>query len=129
MWSFVGRRKRRVWLWLAVEWASRRVVAWELGCRGAATARQLRAARPRRYQRHCRCHTAQWEAYTKALPAHQHRAHPKGSGKTNFVEAISCSLRRRCGVSVHKSCSFSKDLPMHTARIKTVIDNYNLTPQ
>ena len=38
-------------------------------------------------------------------------------------------LRQRGGVLVRKSCSFSKSLAMHTARIKIVIDNYNLTLQ
>jgi insertion element IS1 protein InsB len=61
------------------------------------------------------------------LPHWQHRCCPKGDGGTSVVEAINCSLRQRCSVLVRKSCSFSKSLPMHTARIKTVIDNYNLT--
>ena len=38
MWTFVGWRKRKGWLWLAIERASRRIVVWVLGCRGAATA-------------------------------------------------------------------------------------------
>ncbi|AWM34803.1 IS1 family transposase [Hymenobacter nivis] len=84
MWTFVGRRKRKVWLWLAVERASRRIVAWVLGCRGAATARRLWAALPPRYQRHCRYHTDQWEAYAKVLPAPHHRPHPKGSGRPTW---------------------------------------------
>ena len=53
LWTFVGRRKRKVWLWLAIERASRRIEAWVLGCRGAATAQRLWAALP---QRHCRHH-------------------------------------------------------------------------
>ena len=32
MWTFVGRRKRKGWLWLVIERASRRIVAWVLGC-------------------------------------------------------------------------------------------------
>ena len=127
MWTFVGCKKRKVWLWLAVERRSRRIVAWVLGCRGAATARRLWAALPRRYRHHCRYHTDQWEAYAKVLPAHHHRPRPKGSGSTSIVEAINWSLRQRCGVLVRKTCSFSKSLLMHTARIKIVIDNYNLT--
>ncbi len=123
MWPFVGRRTRKVWLWLAVERASRRIVAWVLGCRGAATARRLWAALPQRY----RYHTDQWEAYAKVLPARHHRPRPKGSGNTSIVEAVNCSLRHRWGVLVRKSCSFSKSLAMHMARIKIVIDNYNLT--
>ena len=61
------------------------------------------------------------------LPRWQHRPCPKGEGQTSIVEAINYSLRQRCCVLVRKSCSFSKSLVMHTARIKLVIDNYNLT--
>ncbi len=53
MWTFVGQRRRKVWLWLAVERASRRIVAWVLGRRDAATARRLWLALPPRYRRHC----------------------------------------------------------------------------
>ena len=123
----MGHKKRKVWLWLAVERASRRIVAWVLGCRGAATARRLWQALPKRYRRHCRYHTDPWEAYAKVLPKKAHRPSAKGSGQTSIVEAINCSLRQRCGMLVRKSCSFSKNLAMHTARIKIVIDNYNLT--
>ena len=48
MWTFVGRKKRKGWLWLAVERASRRIVAWTLGNRGEASARRLWLALPRR---------------------------------------------------------------------------------
>jgi len=125
MWTFVGRRKRKVWLWLAVERASRRVVAWVLGCRGAATARALWQALPARYQQHTAYYTDKWEAYTAILPAAAHRPSAKGSGQTSIVEAINCSLRQRCGVLVRKSCSFSKALDMHRARIQLCIDAHN----
>lgn len=127
MWTFVGRKKRKVWLWLAVERASRRIVAWVMGRRDAATARRLWQALPRRYRRHCWYFTDEWTAYLDVLPRWQHRRSPKGSGGTSIVEAINCSLRHRCGVLVRKSCSFSKSLVMHQARIKLVIDNYNIT--
>ena len=64
-------------------------------------------------------------AYAQALPASPHRPFPKGEGQTNIVEALNCSLRQRCGVLVRKSFSFSKSLPMHTARIKTCIEQRN----
>ena len=47
MWTFVGRRQHKVWLWLAVERASRRVVARGVGRREAAPARRRWAALPR----------------------------------------------------------------------------------
>ena len=123
----MGRKKRRVGRWLAVKWASRRIMVWVLGYRGAATARRLWAALPRRYH-HCRYYTDQWEAYAKVLLLQHHWPRPKGSGNTSLVEAIHCSLRQRCGVLVRKSCSSSKSLLMHTTQIKIVIDNYNRTP-
>lgn len=127
MWTFVGRKKRKVWRWLVVERASRRSVGWTLGSRGEAPLRRLWLALPRRYRRHCWYFTDLWKAYPNVLPRWQHRPCPKGEGQTSIVEAINCSLRQRCGVLVRKSCSFSKSLTMHTARIKLVFDNYNLT--
>ena len=44
MWTFVGRKQRKVWRWLAVERASRRVVAWVTGRRGHGPAVVGRAA-------------------------------------------------------------------------------------
>lgn len=110
-----------------MERASRRIVAWVLGDRSAQTAQRLWQALPRRYRRHCWYFTDLWDAYGKVLPRWRHRPCPKGEGQTSSVEAINCALRQRCGVLVRKSCSFSKSLVMHTARIKIVIDNYNLT--
>ena len=138
MGTFVGHKKRKLWLWLALERASRRIVAWTLGSRGQASARRLgppprpaASARrlwqqlPWRYRRHCWYFTDEWKAYAAVLPRYQHRPCPKGEGQTNIVEALNCSLRHRSGVLVRKSCSFSKCLQMHTARIKIVIDNHN----
>jgi len=126
MWTFVGRRKRKVWLWLAVERATRRIVAWVLGCRGAATAQRLWQALPTCYQRHTTYYTDEWEAYAKVLPRAAHRPSAKGSGATSIVESLTCSLRQRCGVLVRKSCSFSKLLSMHQVRIQLCIDAHNL---
>ena len=106
MWTFVGKRK--AWLWLAVERASRRIVGWVPGCRGAATGRRLFHGLPARCQRNTTYHTDAWEAYATVLPAAAHRPSTKGSGQTSIVEALHCSLRHRCGVLVRKLCSFSK---------------------
>ena len=38
--TFMGQRRRKGWFWRAVERASRRIVAWVLGRRNAATARR-----------------------------------------------------------------------------------------
>ena len=120
----MSHKQRKVWLWLAVERARRRIVGWTLGSRGEAPLRQ-RWSLPRRHHRHCWCFTDQWKADAKVLPRWQHRPCARGEGQTNIVEAINCALRQRYGVLVRNSCSFSKSLAMHTARIKIVIDNNN----
>jgi len=125
MWTFVGRRKHKVWLWLAVERHTRRLVAWVLGCRGAATAERLWQALPDEYRTGTWYFTDEWEAYRGVLPAAAHRPSPKGSGQTSIVEALNCSLRQKCGVLVRKSCSFSRSLAMHQVRIQLVIDEHN----
>ena len=62
MWTFVGRRKNKVWLWLAVARTSRRIVAWVLGGRGAATARRLWLLLPPEFQKNTRYLTDLWGA-------------------------------------------------------------------
>lgn len=121
MWTFVDTKKRKVWLWLAVERATRRIVAWVVGDRSARPARRLWLALPRRYW----YFTDLWDAYVGVLPRWQYHRCPKGNGGTSIVEAINCSLHQRCAVLVCNACSFSKCLDMHTARIKIVIDKLN----
>lgn len=125
LWTFVGRKRRKKWLWLAVERHSRRIVAWVLGGRGRATARRLWQALPVDYRTGTWYFTDEWEAYRGVLPAHAHRPRSKGSGQTSIVEAINCSLRQKCTVLVRKSCSFSRCLKMHHVRIQLVIDEHN----
>ena len=80
LWPFVGRRRHHAGRWLAVERASRRVVARVSGRRGAATARRLWAALPGRYRRHCGCFTDRFPASARAWPTGTHRPSPKGEG-------------------------------------------------
>ena len=71
LWSFVGRRKRKLWLWLVIERARRRIVGWTLGSRGPAPLRQLWQlwqSLPVHYRRHCWFFTDEWKAYAKVLP-------------------------------------------------------------
>ena len=98
--TFVGRKRRKVWLWLAVERASRRTVAWVLGSRSTATLWRLWAALPRRYHRHTRYFTDQWRAYRQVLPV---GAHIVGKSGTRVVKALNGKLRHRCGVLVRRS--------------------------
>jgi IS1 family transposase len=118
----VGRRRRKRWLWLAVERASRRRVAWVLGSRGTATLTRLWQALPKRYHRHTRSFTDAWRAYPQMLPA---AAHGIGKTGTRVVEALNGKLRHRCGVLVRRFRSFSKCRISHYNRSKIAIDPHN----
>ena len=122
MWTCVGRKRRKVWLWLAVERASRRIVAWVLGSRGTATLQRLWQALPRRYRRHTRYFTDAWRAYPRVLPA---EAHVVGKTGTRVVEALNGKLHHRGGVLVRRSRSFSKCRSSPHNRIKIAIDQPN----
>ena len=57
MWTFVGHKKRKVWLWLVIERARWRIVGWMLGSRGEAPLRRLWQSLPAHYRRHGRFFT------------------------------------------------------------------------
>ena len=119
----VGCKKRKVWRWLAVERASRHIVAWVLGSRGTALLTRLWQALPRRYRYHTRYFTGAWRAYQQVLPAAAHRI---GKAGTRVVEALNGKLRHCCGVLVRRSRSFSKCRASHYNRIKIAINQHNL---
>ena len=53
LWTFMGSKPRKGWLWLAVEQTRRVIVSWVLGDRSVVTALRLWQVLPRGYQRHC----------------------------------------------------------------------------
>ena len=91
LWTYVGRRLNKRWLWLALCRRTRQVVAYALGARDTATARVLLGRLPPGY-RTCRCHTDAWSAYAEALPRGQHQPRQQ-AGPTNHVERFNATLR------------------------------------
>ena len=124
MWTFVGQRLNKRWLWLALCRRTRQVVAYALGQRDAATARELLGQLPAGY-RTCRCHTDAWPAYAEALPAWQHRPRQR-AGPTNHVERFNATLRARLGRLVRKTLSFAKCGLMLEITIRLFLHRYNL---
>ncbi len=94
LWSFVLKKTRKRWIWLALWRQTRQVVAYVVGDRSAKTCRRLWAAIPAGY-RLAQCYTDFWEAYAKVLPAAQHTAVGKESGETAHVERWNLTLRQR----------------------------------
>ena len=107
VWSFVGSKARPAWLWMALDRATRQVVAGALGDRRQETCQELWDQGPEPW-RQATCYTDFWEAYQTVVPAPQHRAVGKETGETAHVECGNHTLGQRLGRFVRKPPSFSQ---------------------
>jgi IS1 family transposase len=125
VWTFVGSKQNRVWIWLALCRRTRQIVAWWYGTRDAFDCKMLWKKIPESY-RHCFCYSDQWEAYAKAWPPGQHQACAKKEGQTNHVERFNLTMRQSAGRLVRKTLSFSKRLLPHLRALRHCLVQYNL---
>ena len=124
VWSFVRRKGRQAWVWIALSFQSRQVIAMVVGDRSAKTCRRLWERLPEAY-RTLTTYTDFWKAYQSVVPHEQHQPSRKGSGLTNAVERFNLTLRQRVGRMVRKTLSFSKSWAMHLLCLRLFIDEYN----
>ena len=106
MWSFVGKRKHKVWLWIALDAETREVVALHVGDRSRQSAQTLWPRLLPRYRECAILYTDEWEAYQEALPSTRHRIVHKGSGLTNYIERFNNTLRQRLARLTRETLSF-----------------------
>jgi len=125
LWSFVGNKANKQWVWLAFDPQSKQVLAFYVGDRSRKSARKLWQRIPLAYREQATFSTDDWEAYKGVIPAAQHQVCAKGSGHTNAVERFNCTLRQRVSRLVRLSLSFSKKLANHIGAIKYFICHYN----
>ena len=124
VWTFVRRKGRQAWVWIAVSFQSRQVLAMVVGDRSAQTCRKLWERLPAAY-RSLLVYTDFHKAYLAVVPRQQHRACKKGSGLTNAVERFNLTLRQRLGRCVRKTLSFSRSWAMHLLCLRLFVDWYN----
>jgi len=127
LWSFVGKKENRQWVWIAMDATTRQVIAFHVGDRSGQSAAALWEKIPSVYQDRAMFYTDQYAVYTKIIPSAQHRAISKLARKTNHVERFNCTLRQRVSRLVRATLSFSKKLSYHIGAIKHFICDYNLT--
>jgi insertion element IS1 protein InsB len=124
VWSFVGRKARPAWLWVALDRTTRQVVAWALGDRSQDTCQELWDQVPQPWRK-ATCYTDFWGAYQAVIPAEQQVAVGKESGETAHIERWNNTLRQRLGRFVRKTLSFSKSDLMHGYCIELYLHDYN----
>lgn len=125
IWSFVGKKRRQKWIWLALNRETGEIVGLAIGSRTKATARKLWASLPAVYRQCAVSYTDFWEAYENVLPSKRHCAVGKDSGQTNHIERFNNTLRQRCSRLVRKTLSFSKKLDNHIGAIWYFVHDYN----
>lgn len=127
IWSFVGKKVNRQWVWIAMDVTTRQVLAFHVGDRSGQSAKALWEKIPAAYQEHAVFYTDQYTVYTGVIPCAQHHAISKLARMTNHVERFNCTLRQRVLRPVRATLSFSKKLSNHIGAIKYFICDYNLT--
>ncbi len=125
IWSFVGSKQYKVFIWLAINRHTRQIVGAAFGDRRSGTCLKLWQSLPADYRKRAVIYTDFWESYAKILPSKRHRAVGKESGQTAHIERFNNTLRQRCPAMVRKTLSFSKNEAMHEKRIRIFIDSYN----
>ncbi len=127
LWSFVGKKSNKQWVWIAMDANSRQIIAFHVGDRSKKSARALWKKIPAIYRNNATFYTDEYASYEGVIPANQHQAVTKKTGKTNHIERFNCTLRQRVSRLVRKALSFSKKLENHIGAIHYFICHYNLT--
>ena len=125
LWSFVGNKHNKKWIWLALDASTREVLGAYIGDRSRQGAKKLWLSIPPIYRQCAVCYTDFWEAYSHVLPSKRHKAVGKETGKTSYIERLNNTFRQRIGRLVRKTLSFSKKLENHIGAIWYFIHHYN----
>jgi len=129
LWSFVGKKENKRWIWLLIERTTYQVVAVHIGDRSEKSAIALWRKVPVEVRKQAIVLTDNWSAYAAAIPANQHTACDKKSGQTSMIEGFNRALRQRVSRLVRKTLSFSKNDVNHHGAIKYFLSNCNLERQ
>jgi insertion element IS1 protein InsB len=127
LWSFVGNKYNKQWVWLAIDQDTGEVVGVFVGDRSQKGAQGLWDSLPPVYRQCAVAYTDFWESYQTIFPIKRHKAVGKESGRTYKIERLNNTLRQRISRLVRKTLSFSKKIENHIGAIWYFIHHYNKT--
>ena len=125
IWSFVGKKDNKQWIWLAIDASTKEIVGVYIGKRYQAGAQGLWDSLPPVYRQCAVSYTDFWSAYGTVFPQKRHKAVGKETGLTNYIERFNNTMRQRISRLVRKTLSFSKKLSNHIGAIWYFIHEYN----
>lgn len=115
MLSFVGSKATPLWIWLAFEVETRRIVGCAVGRRPSAAAtatadgdgaKALWDSLPEDIRRRGEFFTDFWGPYASTFPSDRHRPVGKETGLTSYLERFNNTLRQRVGRLARQTLSF-----------------------
>jgi IS1 family transposase len=125
MWSFVGNKGNKQWIWLAIDVLTKEIVGVYIGLIDKDGAQGLWNSLPAVYRQCAVSYTDFWSAYGIVFPKKRHRAVGKDTGQTNYIERFNNTMRQRISRLARKTLSFSKKLSNHIGAIWYFIHSYN----
>ncbi|MEM6768340.1 MAG: IS1 family transposase, partial [Bacteroidota bacterium] len=105
MWTYVGNKEQKRWVWLARDRNSPRIIGMAVGDRSAETGQILWESIPESVRKRAKFYTDRWDAYDQFVPDNQCISDHK---QTNHVERINNTFRQRIARLVRRTLSFSK---------------------
>lgn len=125
MWSFVGKKEQKYWIWLAINRTTREIIGASVGSRDREGAQGLWDSLPPVYRQCAVAYTDFWAAYANVFPSKRHKAVGKESGHTSHIERLNCTIRQRVSRLVRSTLSFSKKVRNHIGALWNFIHHYN----
>lgn len=123
LYFYLGNKKRKRWLWLAICRATKKILGFCIGGRGHKTIEELYY-----HISHIQCeryYTDQHGPFTKVLPKEKHRSYPN---QTNTIEGINSAIRHYLARFRRRSKCYSKSILMVEASITLLMYRLNNKP-
>jgi insertion element IS1 protein InsB len=112
MWSFVGNKGNKQWIWLAIDVLTKEIVGVYLGQRDKDGTQGLWNSLPAVYRQCAVSYTDFWSAYGIVFPKKRHRAVGKDTDQTNYIEIFNNTMRKRISILAIKTIHFLKNSPI-----------------
>jgi len=123
LYSFVGSKKKKVWILYAYCAATKEILALKMGTRSKKTVKDL-YKRLKDIQVNFWC-TDAWKAFKEVFP---NESHLIGKQFTKAIEGLNTSLRNACKRLIRRTTAFSKKIYNHWSAVKLVMYHRNLNP-
>jgi insertion element IS1 protein InsB len=98
LWSFVGKKANRHWVWIAMDATTHQVIAFHVGDRSGQSAIALWEKIPAVYQEHALFYTDHYAAYTRVIPSAQHRV-----GRNKRIKSLTALQKAKFLATVRDS--------------------------